>query len=214
MRNVLSVFAIERAIEGESTLAGSPCTRVRLAGCDLDCRWCDSRQVNIKPGRLMTIEAVQDEVRNLGSELVVITGGEPLLQQDAPILARRLAEKGYAVIVDTSGACDISELPPPIIRLMDIKCPSSGMAHRMNWYNLAHLRPEDEVKFVLADRRDYEYAREILEKHGLCRRCKILFSVVWNKLSAAELAEWLLWDNLRVRIHIQLHKALELTGSR
>jgi len=214
MRNVLSVFSIERMIEGESTFAGSPCTRVRLAGCDLDCRWCDAREVNIKPGRLMSLDAVQEEVSNLGCELVTITGGEPLLQRDTPRLARRLAEAGYTVIVDTSGACDISDLPAPIIRLMDIKCPSSGMAHRMNWYNLAHLRPSDEIKFVLADRRDYEYAREILEKHGLCGQCKILLSVVWNKLSAAELAEWMLWDSLRARIHIQMHKMLGLTGSR
>jgi 7-carboxy-7-deazaguanine synthase len=210
MKDVLSISEILRTLEGESTFAGTPCALVRLAGCDSDCAWCDAKAGNIRPGRLMKLAEIHQEIRDIGTDLVVLTGGEPLLQRDTPALARQLSEAGHTVIVDTSGSCDISELPAPIIRLMDIKTLSSGMSHRMNWYNLSHLRPADEVKFVIADRKDYEYAREIIEKHGLTGKSKLLFTPLWGKMDAAELGEWILWDDLRARLQVQLRKMIGL----
>jgi 7-carboxy-7-deazaguanine synthase len=208
MRDVLSVHEIQRAIEGESTYAGSPCCLVRLAGCDLECAWCDAKAVNLRPGKLLKVSDVVLQVREIGLDLVEITGGEPLLQRDTPALARQLVEAGHTVIVDTSGSCDISSLPAPILRLMDIKCPSSGMSHRMNWYNLGRLRPADEIKFVIADRADYEYAREIIEKHGLSAKSKLLFTPVWGRIDATELAGWMLFDDLKARLQVQLNKVI------
>lgn len=144
----------------------------------------------------------------MGVDLVTITGGEPLLQKETPKLAAHFAAAGYTVLVETNGSLPIASLPPPIIRIMDIKCPASGMHRHMDWYNLSELRPTDEVKFVLSDRADYEYARSIIEKNGLGERCQVLLGPVWGELDPALIAEWMLFDDLKARLQIQLHRFL------
>jgi 7-carboxy-7-deazaguanine synthase len=206
MRKALAVTEIFRSIQGESSYAGLPCVFVRLSGCNLDCAWCDTRYAREKAGRVMELDAVIDAVRELGSGVVEITGGEPLLQQETPELARQLVKLDYTVLVETNGSQDISPLLPPVVRIIDIKCPSSGMTGHNNWYNIPQLRPSDELKFVIADRNDYEWAREVIEKHSLHNKCTVLLSAVTNRLNPGDLADWALWDNLEIRMQVQLQK--------
>jgi len=206
MRDVLTVCEIFRGIMGESSYAGLPGAIVRLSGCDVGCRWCDTRYAFERPGRIMELETIRQDIYDMGVDLVLITGGEPLLQDDMPKFAKLLAGAGHTVLVETSGTRDISVLPVPIIRVMDVKCPSSGVTHRMNWYNLPHLRANDEVKFVIANREDYEWARDVIEKHNIPALCRILMGPVWGQLAPGMLADWILFDNLPVRLQVQLHK--------
>lgn len=203
--NVIEVF---RSLQGESRFQGLPFAFVRLAGCDLNCTWCDTTYARHALGKPMTIPQIINEVQGLGPKNVLITGGEPLQQRSAPTLAFRFTQHGFTTLVETNGAHDISVLPYPIIRIMDMKCPSSGMAEKMEWYNLGHLNRDDEVKFVIADRHDYEYARNLIEKHALVDRTNILLTPVHGQLEPGELADWILFDNLEVRMQIQLHKLI------
>lgn len=206
----LNVYDIRRTILGETSRTGLPCVMVRLAGCDLRCAWCDSLEATVSSnGRTLTLAEIAAAVDPLGTRVVCIGGGEPLQQKHAPALAAMLAAAGYTVLVETNGAHDISPLRPPIVRVMDVKCPASGMSRSFNWYNLQHLRPEDEVKFVIGGRDDYEYAREVIEKHALSTRCQVLLSPVSGPLAEiapALLAEWMLWDDLDARLQLPLHK--------
>ncbi len=208
----LNIFEIFRSIQGESSNAGLPCTFIRLAGCDMRCRWCDTLEATqSSSGKTMTIAEIMDKVNELGPHLICVTGGEPLLQKNTPVLCAALGASGYKVQVETNGAQDISVLPAPTIRIMDIKCPSSDMSRQMNWYNLQNLREDDEVKFVIADRNDYEYAREVIEKHSISAHCKILLSPIISPsvdITPALLAEWMLWDDLPGRLQLQLHKII------
>ncbi len=159
----------------------------------------------------MTIGEIAAAVDAQGPKLVCITGGEPLLQKNTPVLAAAFCAAGYTVMLETNGAEDISVAREPVIRIMDIKCPSSGMSRHNNWYNMQYLRPSDEIKFVIADRADYEYAREIIDKHGLGEKCKILLSPLtgpYSEVEPALLAEWMLWDDLPARFQLQLHKII------
>jgi len=203
----LNVCEIYKSIQGESSFAGLPCTLIRLSGCNLRCRYCDTRYA-MEPGRDMTVEDVVAEVSRLGPSLVEITGGEPLEQNETPRLAKILLEKGYQVLVETNGSLDISVLPDGVIRIMDIKCPSSGESHKMMWENIWKLTRRDEVKFVVADRHDYEWARGIiLERLGISKT-KVLFSTVFGELPPRRLVEWILEDGLQVRFQLQLHKVI------
>ncbi len=214
MKNVLTICEIFRGIVGESSYAGLTAAIIRLSGCDVGCAWCDTRYAYERPGRIMELETIRRDVYDMGVKLVLITGGEPLLQDEMPALAKMFTGAGHTVLVETSGTRDISVLPSPIIRIMDVKCPASGVSHKNNWYNLPHLRPTDEVKFVLADREDYEWARDVIEKHNFPGICRLLMGPVWGKLDPGMLADWILFDNLPVRMQMQMHKIAWPDGER
>lgn len=216
----LSVTEIFHSIQGESTWAGAPCTFVRLTGCPLRCVWCDTAYA-FHGGERMSIAEIVDEVRARSASLVEITGGEPLAQPAAGALADALLEAGYTVLVETSGAIDVSALDDRVHRIMDLKCPGSGEVHRNLWRNLDHLTARDEVKFVVKDRTDYEWARDVIREHGLDLRLEkgtlraLLISPVWGEIDLEALAAWILEDALPVRFQIQLHKLVwgsERTG--
>ena len=156
----------------------------------------------------MTIDEILAEIEPHGCNLVEITGGEPMMQEEILQLSSKLLEKGHTVLIETGGALDVSSLPSEVIKILDIKCPDSGMTEHMNWENLKYLGPKDEIKFVINSRRDYEWSKEIMNKYQLDQKNLILFSPVYQKMPADQLAEWILVDKLPVRFQIQLHKAL------
>ncbi|MCX7888002.1 MAG: 7-carboxy-7-deazaguanine synthase QueE [Verrucomicrobiae bacterium] len=205
MAETLIVNEIFYSIQGESTYAGLPCVFVRLTGCNLRCIWCDT-QFAFSEGTEMTVEQVLAKVTEFCCQLVEVTGGEPLLQPAVHTLMRRLCDLGHTVLLETNGAEDISTVDPRVIRIMDIKCPSSGESDKNRYSNLRHLTAKDELKFVIADRPDYEWAKQQLHQHKLSDRCVILFSPVWQRLPLKTLAEWILTDHLPVRLQAQWHK--------
>jgi 7-carboxy-7-deazaguanine synthase len=202
----LTVTEIYGSIQGESTFAGQPCTFIRLTACDLRCRWCDTPYA-FHEGHKQTVDDIVAAVRDLGHPLVELTGGEPLLQANAlPLMARLLAE-GYTVLLETGGHRPIDAVPEGIHRIVDVKCPGSGESARVHWPNLDVLRPTDEVKFVVAHRHDYEYAKDVIDRYDLTRRCRaVQISPVFGELPPAELAAWILEDRLPVRLQLQQHK--------
>lgn len=212
-RDFLRVTEIFHSIQGESTWIGSPCTFVRLTGCPLRCAWCDT-EYSFYGGERMSLDEIVEEVRKIDTPLVEITGGEPLVHPNAFTLARRLVDEGHTVLVETSGAMDVSALDPRVHKIMDLKCPGSGEEKKNLWSNLAHLTERDEVKFVVRDRRDYEWAREVIRKRGLDERVRsgslkaLLISPVWDELDLEQLAGWILEDGLPVRYQLQLHKLI------
>jgi 7-carboxy-7-deazaguanine synthase len=203
---MLTVNEIFHSIQGESTFVGQPCVFVRLTACDLRCSWCDTPYAFYE-GRKMSIADVVAEVQRYRCTTVEITGGEPLLQKDVyPLMADLLAQ-GKRVLVETGGHRSIEHVPPGVVRIMDVKCPGSGEAHKMDWQNLTRLTKEDQVKFVIKDRADYEYARDIVHREQLAGRVDaVLFSPVHGVLDARSLAEWILADGLDVRLQLQAHK--------
>ena len=203
---MLSVNEIFYSIQGESTYAGKPCVFVRLAGCDLRCSWCDTPYA-FSEGQKMSIESVLQQVNSYGAPLVEVTGGEPLLQEDVYPLMERLVESGRTVLLETGGHIDVSRVPGAVVKVLDVKCPGSGETDNVEWGNLDRLGAFDEVKFVVRDRRDYEFARDITTRHALDRRCAaVLFSPVHGVLDPRELSKWILDDRLPVRLQLQLHK--------
>lgn len=203
----LKVNEIFYSIQGESTHAGLPCVFVRLTGCNLRCVWCDTAYA-FHEGRSMEIDEIVDQVRTHGCRLVEITGGEPLLQPEAVPLMQALLDSGYDVLIETGGSLPIDAVPAGVRRVIDLKCPGSGEESRNRWENLADLREGDELKFVVADRRDYDWAAAQIEERGLAERCPLLFSPVADTLDPGELARWVLADRLPVRVQLQLHKLL------
>jgi 7-carboxy-7-deazaguanine synthase len=202
----LTVYEIYKSIQGESTRAGLPCTFVRLAACDLRCTWCDTPYA-FTGGRKMTIDEVVAAVEVLGCRLVELTGGEPLLQAEAPALMATLIDRGYTVLLETGGHLSIANVPEPVVAIVDVKCPGSGEAHRMHWPNLDDLSAHDEVKFVLADRADFDYACDVVTRHSLASRtAAVLFSPVHGILAPHELARWILDAGIPARLQIQTHK--------
>lgn len=202
----LSVNEIFYSIQGESTYAGRPCVFVRLAGCDLRCTWCDTAYA-FNEGRKMSIEDVLQEVERYGSPLVEVTGGEPLLQEDVYPLMERLLESGRTVLLETGGQIDVSRVPGAVVKVLDVKCPGSGESAKVEWSNIDRLGSRDQVKFVIQDRRDYEFARDIVTRHALDRRCAaVLFSPVHGVMNPKELSAWILDDHLPVRLQLQIHK--------
>jgi 7-carboxy-7-deazaguanine synthase len=203
---VLSVNEIFYSIQGESTYAGRPCVFVRLAGCDLRCTWCDTTYA-FNEGQKMTVDDVLERVESYGGPLVEVTGGEPLLQEDVYRLMDRLLAGGRTVLLETGGQIDLSRVPGAVIKVMDIKCPASGESGKVDWDNIERLGCRDQVKFVIQDRQDYEFARDTLARHALDRRCAaVLFSPVHGVLSPKDLSEWILEDRLPVRLQLQIHK--------
>ncbi len=221
MSRKLMVNEVFHSIQGESTWAGRPCVFVRLTGCHLRCGYCDTAYAFYQ-GKRMTLDEVVAEGERLGGgcDLYEVTGGEPLLQPNVHPLMARLCDMGKTVLVETSGACDVTACDPRVIRIMDVKTPGSGESGRMLWSNLDALTERDEVKFVLTSRRDYEWAREVVREHRLADRVRaVLFSAVHEMpadaelpgatgLSLRDLAEWVLADRLNVRVQTQLHKLI------
>ena len=207
MAAVLRVNEIFHSIQGESGHAGLPCVFVRLTGCNLRCRWCDTEYA-FHEGREMSVDEVLAEVDLHGCPLVEITGGEPLLQEETPELMSRLLERGHRVLLETGGSLPIESVPDGVIRVVDVKCPASGEVERNRWENIEHLKATDELKFVIADRTDYEWAARQVRERELMRRCAVLFSPVHDGLDPGELAGWVLADRLPVRVQVQLHKIL------
>jgi 7-carboxy-7-deazaguanine synthase len=203
---MLTVNEIFYSIQGESTLAGKPCVFVRLTACDLRCSWCDTAYA-FHEGRKMSVDEVTDAVAQHSCSLVEITGGEPLLQDDVYPLMERLLSSGHTVMLETGGHRPIDRVPDAVRKIVDVKCPASGEADRNDWKNLERLSPHDEVKFVVQDRGDYEFARDVIARHDLpSRAAAILISPVHGVLDPRTLSEWLLADHLPARLQLQLHK--------
>jgi 7-carboxy-7-deazaguanine synthase len=208
MSATLSVIEIFRSIQGETSFAGLPCGFVRLAGCNLRCSYCDTGYAWEESGEELSVEQVAEKLHQMGVELICITGGEPLLQNATPQLAENLLRLGHGVLVETNGTQDISALPKGTIRIMDVKCPGSGECGETLLANLGALTAEDEVKFVLTGRGDFEWAAHFARHHRLLDRCKVLFSPAYGLLTGAQLAEWILDSGLNVRLQLQLHRIL------
>lgn len=204
-RDTLVVKEIYRSIQGESTWAGFPCVFVRLTGCDLRCVWCDAAHA-FTGGDRLTVSEVVARVEALACPLVEITGGEPLLQPAVHPLMAALLDRGHRVLIETGGHLDISGIDPRAVRILDVKCPASGESEKVRWENLGVLRQGDQVKFVLSDRADYDWARDVVQRYDLPGRAEVLFSVAHGLLSPADLAAWLLEDRLPVRLQLQIHK--------
>ena len=203
---MLTVNEIFHSIQGESTHAGRPCVFVRLTACDLRCRWCDTPYA-FHEGRKMSVDDVIADVEARGCDVVEVTGGEPLLQADVYPLMQRLLASGKTVLIETGGHRSIADVPAGVIRIMDVKCPGSGESAHNNLDNLAHLTRQDEVKFVIADRDDYEFARDLVQREKLIERVNaILFSPVHGELDPKVLSEWVIADRLPVRVQLQMHK--------
>jgi 7-carboxy-7-deazaguanine synthase len=203
---MLTVFEIYASIQGESTHAGRPCVFVRLAGCDLRCQWCDTPYA-FTGGRKMTVDEVVAAVEAFHLGLVEITGGEPMLQAEAPALMERLIARGYGVLLETGGHIPLDDVPDDAIVIVDVKCPGSGEAPHMHWPNLDHLSRHDEVKFVIKDRADFDYACDVVRKYDLASRtAAILFSPVHDVLAPRDLAAWILEARVPARLQLQAHK--------
>lgn len=205
--DALQVNEIFYSIQGESSFAGRPCVFVRLTGCNLRCEWCDTAYA-FHEGRRMGLDEILLAVEGHPARLVELTGGEPLLQPGALTLMRQLADRGWTVLLETGGSLELAGLDPRVVRIVDVKCPSSGESERNLWSNLAVLRAEDEVKFVLADRADFDYAVRVVEERLRAFGGPVLFSPVWGRLEPATLARWILESGLSVRLQLQLHKLL------
>lgn len=195
------------SVQGEGTRAGRPSVFLRLTGCPLRCSWCDTAYA-FHEGSARSFEALETELEAFPCRLLTLTGGEPLSQPAAFPLVSRLLDRGWEVVVETSGHVSVHTLDPRAVVILDIKAPGSGEAHRMEWSNLDRLRPTDEIKLVLAHRADYEWARALLRERGLPGRCVVLFSPVHGALDPGTLGGWILEDGLPVRLQIQLHKVL------
>ncbi len=209
----LRVTEIFHSIQGESTWAGLPCVFVRLTGCPLRCVWCDT-EYSFHGGEKISFEEILRRIEETGTRLVEITGGEPLIHPGAFRLTRILLDRGYTVLVETSGAVDVAPLDSRAHKIMDLKCPGSGEVEKNLWSNLDHLTGRDEVKFVVKDREDYEWTREVIRTRELDRRLAdgtlgaLLISPVWGEMELRPLAEWTLEDGLPLRLQLQLHKLI------
>jgi len=202
--SMLRVTEIFHSIQGESSHAGRPCAFVRLTGCNLRCRWCDS-EYTFSGGEQMSVDDVVRQVKSYGCNLVEITGGEPLAQKESLDLISRLCDEGFEVLIETSGSIDIAPVDKRATIILDIKCPGSGEAEKNRWENLQHLKPNDEIKFVIADRADYDWSRKVIEQRSL-HRWTLLLSPVWGEMDLKSLAEWMLADRVPARLQTQLHK--------
>jgi len=201
----MRITEIYTSIQGETQYAGLPCTLVRTTGCDLRCSYCDSAFA-FHGGKEMTLEEITAEVVRLGAPLVLLTGGEPMLQRELPELARRLIGDGYRVMIETSGAHPLDTLPEAVVRVIDVKTPGSGEAHRNRPELLRKLRPGDAVKFVLVDEADYLWAAQTIREQELAGRAEVLLSPVHGQLDPQKLVAWMLRDRLPARLNLQLHK--------
>lgn len=204
---MLKVNEIYKSIQGESSHTGLPCVFVRLTGCNLRCTWCDTEYAFYE-GKGMTVEDVVKAVDQCGIPLVEITGGEPLMQKEVIPLMQILLKKNYTVMLETGGSLPIDEVPKQVLKIMDLKCPGSGEESNNNYDTLKNLTSKDEVKFVILDREDYDWSKKTLIQHDIPNKAQVLFSPVYEKLDLKDLVQWVLEDNLPVRIQTQLHKVI------
>jgi 7-carboxy-7-deazaguanine synthase len=208
-KNQFLVSEIFTSIQGESSFAGQLCFFIRLAGCNLNCAWCDTRYAKIAKGKTMRLEEIIDAASASKTKLVEITGGEPLLQKNTPELCRKLIAKGFNVLVETNGSFPIQKIPAKVRIILDCKCPSSGESEKMIFANFAKIKKKDEIKFVIADRNDYEYAKEIMSRYLLAEKTdKIFFSPVAGRINHKKLAEWMIADKILAIFAVQLHKII------
>jgi len=203
----LRITEIFYSLQGETNRTGLPTVFVRLTGCPLRCKYCDTAYA-FTGGRSMSLDEVLGEVSKFSSRYITITGGEPLAQKNCLLLLRKLCDAGYQVSLETGGSMDISEVDQRVMRVIDIKTPGSGESERNRWDNLPLLIAHDEIKFVLCDESDYQWAKQIMQQYQLAAKCQVLFSPVHGVLNATQLAEWILRDHLAVRMQVQLHKLL------
>lgn len=201
----MRVTEIFHSVQGESTFAGLPCVFVRLTGCPLRCTWCDTDYAFFG-GSEHSLDDILGTIRSFGCPLVEVTGGEPLSQTETTALLHRLCQERFTVLLETSGAVDTAMVDPSVRIILDVKCPGSGMTDRMHWPNVERLRPQDEAKFVIQDRIDYDWAKSILDRFRVTERCPVLFSPVFGTLDPHDLTEWILADRLPVRLQLQMHK--------
>jgi 7-carboxy-7-deazaguanine synthase len=203
---LLTINEVFYSVQGESSYAGRPCVFVRLTACDLRCSWCDTTYAFYEGGK-QAIEQVLEQVDRFDCPLVEVTGGEPLLQEDVYPLMQGLLDRGRTVLLETGGHRSTARVPEQVVTILDVKCPGSGEAEKMDWSNLHLLRPHDEVKFVISDRADYEYARDVIARHNLAHRAAAIhLSPVHDVMHPRTLSEWVLADHLPVRMQLQLHK--------
>ncbi len=195
------------SLQGETGRIGLPTVFVRLTGCPLRCHYCDTTHA-FTGGQVMSLDAILAEVARHVPRYVTVTGGEPLAQKNCLALLRALCDAGYEVSLETGGAFDVSDVDTRVLKVLDIKTPASGEMEKNLWNNLEHLNPHDEIKFVLCDEADYQWAKQVLEDHRLASRCEVLFSPAHGQLAARDVAEWILRDRLPVRMQVQLHKLL------
>ncbi len=203
---MLTVNEIFHSVQGESTYAGRPCVFVRLTACDLRCSWCDTPYA-FHEGNKQALATVLDQVERFDCPLVEVTGGEPLLQEDVYALMQALIDRGRTVLLETGGHRSTARVPASVVTILDVKCPGSGEAAKNDWSNLERLAPHDEIKFVVLDRADYEYARDVIVRYDLASRAAaVLMSPVHGVLDPRTLSEWMLADRLPARLQLQLHK--------
>jgi 7-carboxy-7-deazaguanine synthase len=203
---MLKINEIYYSVQGESTFAGRPCVFIRLTFCNLRCSYCDTEYAFYE-GYDKSIDSVLDEIKKYNCNLVEVTGGEPLVQKESLELMKRLAEEGYEVLLETGGSLPIKDIDKRVRIILDLKCPSSKMMKKNLYENIDHLKPVDEVKFVIGTREDYEWTKEIINKYELSNKCELLFSVVFGKLEPVQLVNWIIEDNLNfVRFQLQMHK--------
>jgi 7-carboxy-7-deazaguanine synthase len=203
--NMLKINEIYYSIQGESTKAGRPCVFVRLTLCNLRCTYCDTEYAFYE-GKDLSIGDIIQEVRNYNCNLVELTGGEPLVQEESLILMKQLADNGFEVLLETGGSLSIKNIDPRVKIIMDLKTPSSGMMKKNMYENINCLKKGDEVKFVIGSREDYLWSKDIIEKYDLDKKTSVMFSVVFGKLLPVELVNWILEDKLNVRFQLQMHK--------
>jgi len=211
---LLTINEIFYSIQGESTYAGRPCVFVRLTACDLRCSWCDTPYA-FHEGRKQSLADVLAEVDRAGCPLVEVTGGEPLLQDEVYPLMQALVDRGKTVLLETGGHHSTARVPAPVVTILDVKCPGSGEAHRNDWSNLERLRPHDEVKFVVQDRADYDFARDVIARFRLAERAAAVhLSPVHGVLEPRALSAWVLADRVPARVQLQVHKYIWDPGTR
>ncbi|TAK58187.1 MAG: radical SAM protein [Bacteroidetes bacterium] len=203
--NTLVINEIFHSIQGESCHAGLPCVFVRLTYCNIRCSYCDSEYAFYE-GKEMTMDEILERVQHYGCKLVEVTGGEPLFQSNVHELMKRLCDNGYEVLLETGGSLSLEHVDRRVKCVVDFKCPSSNMVKKNLWLIIEQLKPVDEVKFVIGDRNDYDWAKQKIAEYKIGERCRILMSVVFGKLEPVELAEWILTDRLDVRFQLQMHK--------
>ena len=203
----LRISEIFHSLQGETSRAGLLTVFVRLTGCPLRCAYCDTSYA-FSGGQNMALDTILAEVARYAPRYVTVTGGEPLAQKGCPELLRALCDAGYEVSLETGGAMDVSQVDPRVMKVVDIKTPGSGEVERNLWRNLDVLTAHDEIKFVLCDEADYEWAKQVMQEHGLAEKCEVLFSPAQGELSPERLAEWILRDHMPVRLQLQLHKLL------
>jgi 7-carboxy-7-deazaguanine synthase len=201
----LFITEIYNSIQGESSWTGLPCTFIRLAGCNLRCRWCDT-SYSFAQGKKTSIAEILQKTKEIGCPLVEITGGEPLLQKESITLMEQLIENGYKVLLETGGSISILEVPKKVHIIMDLKCPGSGMNNKNNLENLAKLTKKDEIKFVISNRQDFEWTKKTILEHNLDKKSQILLSPAWGLVDPKNLVEWILKDKLKCRLNLQTHK--------